>query len=559
VSDPVVIRFKFRYHALTTVGRAESRVGLQDADTNQLYHVAVNAKNDAAPLSLVVKSTSLDIGTVGDQNLTSLWEVEALFDRTGSSETMVDYTVWRDGVIYASDTAILAEAVDGSTLFDEGYVQFRQNARISLDDLQLSWGAIADTTAPATPSSLSVTGSYTSVTLSWIANSESDLAGYEVYRHDGTAFQLIDGNVVENSYVDSNSVSTGNIIESDTTYAYQVTAIDRSGNESAIAASGSAMTLPARLAKPTGVTAVGGDEEVGLSWVANPEPHFEYYELQRTDIAEGAFTTLSATLTAAAYTDSSLTNGEDYYYRVRAIDDGGNTSAWSATTSAEPDKVVLTETWERTGLVPEELSGSATLEAKQSWTLNAANHVVEVIDTAGFGSRAFGRPDLDAVGGGDVSLNDSHYANLEHALQPGTHDIRLAVRAVFMDTTTSGRSELRFGLTDDDIAPIDGYKVVLNANTSQSPFTFSVGNASVNIGTVGDQSNGSVWDVEATFTRLSVSSTQVDYVIVEDGATYAAGSTTVAAGLSGSLDLTLARLEVRQRGTVVVDDLEVSY
>lgn len=558
VSNPVVIRFKFRYNTLTTSGRAEARVGLHEVGTNQLYHVAINAKSDAAPLSLTVNAAGLDLGTVGDQNTISLWEVEALFDRTGSSETTVDYTVWQDGVVYVTDSETIPEAVDGSTLFDESFFQYRQNALILLDDLQLSWGEPGDSTAPAAPTLLALTPSHTSISLDWDDNTETDLAGYNVYRHDGAAYQLIDS-VEESDYVDSNSAATGNTIESDTAYYYQVTAVDVSGNESGTPATGSATTLPAKLARPSNVVIVGGNEEVSLGWTANIETHFEYYEVQRADVADGSFTSLSATLTSASYTDSGLTNGEDYYYRIRSIDDQGYQSSWSTVVSAQPDTVVLRETWEQVGLVPEALSGITTLEANNTWSLNADDHVVEIVEETDFGSKAFGRPDLDAVGGGNPATNDDHYVDLEHALVPGTHDVQLSMRAVFADTTTSGRSDFRFGLTDDDTNPVDGYEISLSADTTQSPFTLSVGNASVSVGTAGDQSNGSVWDIEATFTRLSSTSTQVDYVLREDGVAYTSGSTTVSASLSGSLQLDLGRIEVRQRGTVLVDDLVVAY
>jgi fibronectin type 3 domain-containing protein len=68
-----------------------------------------------------------------------------------------------------------------------------------------------------------------SATLTWNANSESDLAGYKVYRATssgayGAPLATLQGNVT--SYV-----STG--LQSGTTYFFVITAYDNAGNESA--------------------------------------------------------------------------------------------------------------------------------------------------------------------------------------------------------------------------------------------------------------------------------------------------------------------------------------
>jgi hypothetical protein len=80
---------------------------------------------------------------------------------------------------------------------------------------------------PATPTNLRATASANSVELSWEANTEPDLAGYVVYRSvNGGAFEKT-ANVSEIPAYSDKPVEAGN------TYRYVVTAIDRSGNESA--------------------------------------------------------------------------------------------------------------------------------------------------------------------------------------------------------------------------------------------------------------------------------------------------------------------------------------
>jgi fibronectin type 3 domain-containing protein len=86
-----------------------------------------------------------------------------------------------------------------------------------------------DTTPPATPANLAATGSSGGIALSWNANSESDFAGYNVYRQDATSGQFVKLNaspLAVTAYADSSAPF-------DATTTYRVTAVDKSGNESA--------------------------------------------------------------------------------------------------------------------------------------------------------------------------------------------------------------------------------------------------------------------------------------------------------------------------------------
>jgi len=83
-----------------------------------------------------------------------------------------------------------------------------------------------DTTAPAAPTGLqATTAGPATVTLSWVANGETDLAGYLVFRlnADGQPVQLNAVPITNTSYVDS-GLNPGE------TYTYLVKAVDRAGN-----------------------------------------------------------------------------------------------------------------------------------------------------------------------------------------------------------------------------------------------------------------------------------------------------------------------------------------
>ena len=86
----------------------------------------------------------------------------------------------------------------------------------------------ADTTAPATPKGLTATPSQSGIALDWNNNTESDLAGYNVYRSDaaGGTFTRLNSTPLASSQYDDTQAPV-----SQYSY-YRVTAIDTSGNES---------------------------------------------------------------------------------------------------------------------------------------------------------------------------------------------------------------------------------------------------------------------------------------------------------------------------------------
>ncbi len=207
-----------------------------------------------------------------------------------------------------------------------------------------------DSTPPAPPSGLLATAGNGAVDLSWIANGESDLAGYNVYRSTtagGPYSKLNGGLVATNAYTDT-TVTNG------TTYFYVVTAVDTSSNESGDSNEVSAtpdaglpdVTPPAA---PTGLAATPGDGQVDLAWNPNGESDLAGYNVHRSTASGGPYTQLNgALLGSASYTDATAVNGTTYYYVVTAVDTSANESADSNEAAATPQaagpaSVVLSE------------------------------------------------------------------------------------------------------------------------------------------------------------------------------------------------------------------------
>ena len=124
--------------------------------------------------------------------------------------------------------------VDGSSV---GAVSSYEFTNVSADHtISASFNALPDNTAPNAPTGLSATGNDGSVSLGWDDNSESDLAGYNVYRSttSGSGYSQINGSLQSTSDYTDNNVTNG------TTYYYVVTAEDDSGNESGYSSEASA-------------------------------------------------------------------------------------------------------------------------------------------------------------------------------------------------------------------------------------------------------------------------------------------------------------------------------
>ena len=83
---------------------------------------------------------------------------------------------------------------------------------------------------PAAPTGLSASSSENSITLTWSANSESDLEGYNVYRSttSGKNYKIINPELLPSDTLTYTDTS----LEGETTYFYVVTAVDKSSNES---------------------------------------------------------------------------------------------------------------------------------------------------------------------------------------------------------------------------------------------------------------------------------------------------------------------------------------
>lgn len=125
------------FGTLTSSGRAQSHYGAWDSASSQNYSINFNNQNTKNPFSLQVNDTTVEIGSAGDQVSNDIWEFDVIFSQESSSSTQVDYSIYQNGELYATDSVIIDDAVSEGTVFNEVFLQFRQRALIAFDDLRI--------------------------------------------------------------------------------------------------------------------------------------------------------------------------------------------------------------------------------------------------------------------------------------------------------------------------------------------------------------------------------------------------------------------------------------
>ncbi|MFF0773006.1 glycosyl hydrolase family 18 protein [Nonomuraea wenchangensis] len=262
---------------------------------------------------------------------------------------------------------------------------------------KVSTGGGTDTTAPSVPGNLRSTGvTSNSVSLAWNASTDNvAVTGYEVYR----------GSTLVTTVTGTTYTDTG--LTASTAYTYTVRARDAAGNRSAASAAVTATTsngggtdttapsVPGNL-RSTGVTS----SSVSLAWNASTDNvAVTGYEVYRGS-------TLVATVTDTAYTDTGLAASTAYTYTVRARDAAGNRSAASAAVTA------TTSNGNGGG-------GNKVLGYFVQWGVYQRGYHVKNIDTSGSAAKlthinyAFGN-----VTNGQCAIGDS-YADYDRFYQAG--------------------------------------------------------------------------------------------------------------------------------------------
>jgi fibronectin type 3 domain-containing protein/C1A family cysteine protease len=189
------------------------------------------------------------------------------------------------------------------------------------------------TSVPSSPQNLDAVGGNGEVSLSWqtsLSDGGSPITGYRVYKGTSSSTQSFLAQVSGLGYVD-NSVVNG------LTYYYRITAVNSAGEgpSSSIVS----VTPQAGIEKPSApvsLSASSGDGRVTLTWNqpaddgGSPITGYRVYRgISSSNMP--LFTTLSGT----SLTDSTVSNGVTYYYKVTAVNGAGEGDT-TGTVSATP-------------------------------------------------------------------------------------------------------------------------------------------------------------------------------------------------------------------------------
>lgn len=98
---------------------------------------------------------------------------------------------------------------------------------------------------------------------------------------------------------------------------------------------------------PQNLTAAPGDQEIALCWSPNSESDLHKYNIYRGTSSPASVLIDSAVSTGSgpdtSFTDTGLTNGQPYFYRITVVDSSKNESGFSNEVNATPNPFVLTK------------------------------------------------------------------------------------------------------------------------------------------------------------------------------------------------------------------------
>jgi glucose/arabinose dehydrogenase len=255
------------------------------------------------------------------------------------SETYTFYTTTDDGVrLWVDDmtTPIIDKFIDQGATTWTGTVTLTANTLypIRMDyyenggfaSAQLEWSSASQPrviipqgrfystlpTVPNAPTNLQlIAASANQINLSWTDNSNNE-QGFRIQRStDGVNFTNIATAPANVTMFQDVGLLPG------TLYFYRVLATNPAGDSSFITAN-----LPTRPGIPTGFAVLPGDGQVQLNW--NVVPGAATYRVYRyTSPSQPLGTPLASGLTMPTYLDSTVTNGTTYFYRITAVNAGG--------------------------------------------------------------------------------------------------------------------------------------------------------------------------------------------------------------------------------------------
>ncbi len=356
------------------------------------------------------------------------------------------------------------------------------------------------TTAPTAPSNLTATAASSSrINLSWTASTGSSrIRRYYIERCQGA------GCSTYTQVATSTGTSYGNNgLQQMTSYSYRVRALDRNGNYSTYSNIATAVTFDGTApTAPSGLTAAAASAgRIDLAWTASTDNvGVTGYQVERCQGAGcssfSPVTTVSGSVTA--YSNTNLSAGTSYSYRVRATDSAGNLSGYSNTASATTPQAVDTSPPTDPSNLAATAGGNTSINL--AWTASADNigvtgYQIERCQGTGCGAftlvtsvsvTAYNDTGLTAgtsysyrVRATDAAGNLSGYSNTATTTTAQSSDTTAPTAPSNLAATASGTNGINLSWTaSTDNVAVTGYQVERCQGTGCSSFALlaTIGN-----------------------------------------------------------------------------------
>jgi len=311
-----------------------------------------------APLEGVTVSGNVSLTASASDN-TGVAKVEFYDNSTLiSTDTTAPYAVtWNSTAVPNGSHVISARAYDAA-------------GNVSSDSSTVT-AKNGDTQAPTSPTNIKATATaYNSVSVSWTASTDNiGVTNYKIVR-DTVPVATV-GAVT--TYADTS-------LSANTSYAYQVIALDGAGNASAASAKVTVKTPSVAdsqaPSKPTGLTATAvNTSQINLQWTASTDNiGVTFYDVYRS--TGNADPVRVASSPTTSFGDSNLSANTSYAYYVVAKDASGNASTPSDTATAKtpPHPSSLSSIQ---GTITNQSSHKAIAHARVVLVINGSHHTYQ--------------------------------------------------------------------------------------------------------------------------------------------------------------------------------------
>jgi hypothetical protein len=185
---------------------------------------------------------------------------------------------------------------------------------------------------------------------------------------------------------------------------------------------------------PTNLTASGGNGQVTLHWSASPDA--ASYNIYRST-SSGSETLLTTGVTGTSFTNTGVTNGTTYYYKITAVNSVGE-SGKSNEASATPQNTGLPAGWTDQDIGSPGVAGSASFNGT-TWTVNGGGaDIAGTSDQFNFASESF-TGDAIAVAKITSETNTNSSTKAGVMFRDGT-----AANAMFADVVVKPTGNIQF-------------------------------------------------------------------------------------------------------------------